>query len=73
MSKPNAKNPLPDFSGQSKIMIVNEGSQTALLMIRKGRQRNVGRMVMPTAGAALAWCRKNGVLMVYLPVNLTLN
>jgi len=67
MSKPKAKNPLPEFPGQSKIMFYTEGNPLALLMTSKAGRRNVGNMRMPTAEAALAWCRKNMFMLVYMP------
>ena len=73
MSKPNPKNHLPDFAGQSKIMFVNEGNPLAMLVTNKAGRRNIGHLQMATAEAALAWCRKNMTMLVYLPIRLEAN
>ena len=63
----------PDFAGQTKIMFVNEGNPSAMLVTNKAGRRKIGGMTMPTAEAALAWCRSNGAMMVYLPLNPAAN
>lgn len=69
MNQPHPKNNLPDFSGQTKIMIVTEGNPTALLLINRYGKRNVGGMKMPSVEAALAWCRKNAAMLVVMQLD----
>ena len=73
MPKPPQGFTPPDFSGQTKIMFVNEGNPAAMVMTNRGGRRNVGAMQIGTAEAVLAWCRKNGVMLVYLPTRLETN
>lgn len=54
-------------------MFVNEGNPVAMLLVNKSGHRNFGAMKMPTAIAALAWCRTNGAVLVYLPFNADQN
>lgn len=68
MPKPPADFTPPDFAGQTKIMIVNEGNPVAMLVTNTGGQRNTGGMRMPNAEAALTWCRKNAAMLIYLPL-----
>ena len=59
---------LPDLSGQSKIMFFNEGnSLPAMLVTNKSGRRKVRSLEMATAEAALAWCRANLAMLVYMP------
>ena len=69
MPKPNASFTPPDFSGQTKILFCSEGNPIAMLVTNKKGRHNVGRMKFPAAEAALVWCRRNGVALVYFPVN----
>ena len=73
MSKPNPKNKLPDFSGQSKTMFYNEGNPTALLVVNRAGRRKTSGMDFPTAEAALGWCRQNLTTLVYCPVSPSAN
>lgn len=67
MSKPRAGNIPPDFSGQSKILFVTEGNPIALLLTHLAGRRRSSPMKFPRAEAALAWCRRKGVMMLYCP------
>jgi len=53
---------------QTKILYVTEGNPVALLQTNTDGNRNVGRKRVGSAEAGLAWCRKNGVMMLYTPV-----
>lgn len=70
MTKPRKGFMPPGLPGQTKLLIVNEGNPTALLMTTKAGRRNVGSVKMRTPEIALDWCRKNSVMMVYCPVRL---
>jgi hypothetical protein len=67
MSKPPTVFNAPDFSGQTKILYVNEGNNLAMLQTNTAGRRNVGGMKVASAQAALAWCRKHKAIMVYMP------
>ena len=73
MSKPNEKNKLPDFSGQSKTMFYTEGNPLAALVTNRAGKRSKSEMQFTTAEAALSWCRQNLTTLVYMPVNLAGN
>ena len=62
------KQPLgePDFSGQSKIICYTEGNPSALLITNKMNRRTTKAMQFATAELALAWCRANLAMMIYL-------
>ena len=64
---------VPDLSGPKKIMFMNEDNPTAMLLTNRGGKRRIDAKPMTTAEAALAWCRKNGAMLVYTPVNLERN
>ena len=51
-------------------MFFNEGNPVAMLVTVKAGRRKVGKMKMATAEAALAWCRANLAMLVYMPINL---
>jgi hypothetical protein len=57
------KQPQPDFSGETKILFVTEGNSIAMLSNRP----EPSPMEFRSPAAALAWCRKRGVMMLYTP------
>jgi hypothetical protein len=63
----------PDFSGQSKILLVNEGNPVALLVTNRAGKHRTTTKTFPQAEAALAWCRTSGTMMVYCPLALERN
>ena len=73
MPKPHKGFMPPEFSGQSKIMFINEGNPAAMLVESKAGRRTTSGMSFPTAEAALGWCRQNLTTLVYFPVNPTAN
>ena len=73
MNSPIAGNNLPDFSGQTKILIYSEGNPVSLLMTNRSGKRRTTTKTFPQAEAALAWCRHSGAMMVYCPVALDRN
>ncbi len=60
----------PDLSGLAKIMFYTEGNPAAILVSNKFGRRTSKAMQFTTADRALAWCRKNLTVLVYLSVNL---
>lgn len=67
MSKPRKGFIPPDFFGQAKTMFYVEGDQEAVLITRSGNQMEDATMPVGEATAALAWCRSNATVFVYLP------
>jgi hypothetical protein len=57
----------PDFSGQSKILFLNEGNPVALLLTNRSGKRRTAKMTFAEAVAAFNWCRASGAMMVYCP------
>jgi hypothetical protein len=73
MPKPQQPFNAPDFTGQSKILIVSQDNPLAMLMTHLNGHRNVGGMHIKNAQMALDWCLKNQVMMVFMPLNPTRN
>ena len=73
MKSPHVGFTQPDFSGQTKILFLNEGNPTSMLLTSKKNVRRAKSMTFADPGAALAWCRAGGVMMVYCPVALERN
>jgi hypothetical protein len=73
MSKPRKAFIPPEFAGQSQILFFNEGNATAILVTNQAGRRSADPKRFTTPARALAWCRRQAVMMVYLPVNLSGN
>lgn len=50
-------------------MFYTEGGTSAVLVERIGRRRAIRSIELATAEAAVAWCRRNFVPLVYTPSN----
>ena len=54
----------PDFTGQTKIMFVEESNPVAVLLTNRAGRRKKTKFKFASAEAALTWCRTHGVMMV---------
>ena len=68
MKSPHGGFTLPDFSGQTQILLLTEGNPVALLVTNRFGKRRTSSKTFPQAVDALAWCRASGAMMVYCPV-----
>ncbi|MCX6896281.1 MAG: hypothetical protein NTZ16_12450 [Verrucomicrobia bacterium] len=73
MSKPHEGFTPPDFAGQTKIVFCNEGNPVSMLLTNRAGRRSEKPLKLATAEAAVAWCRKNGAMLIYFPVALDRN
>ena len=71
MSQPrDNKKPGRTNTVQAKTMFYTEGNPFAALVKNLGGRHDSTMMNFKTAEGALAWCRQNGAMLVYMPVNL---
>jgi hypothetical protein len=61
------KNSPAEFAGYTKTMFYTEGNAAASLVSNNAGHHSERTMSFPTAEAAIGWCRKNRVMLVYLP------
>jgi hypothetical protein len=57
----------PHHKSYSRTVFIVEGISTATMVTRAGRRRTESHIRFSTPEAALAWCRQNHVVLVYLP------
>ena len=58
-------------TGLIKTMYYNEGNPVALLVVNKAGRRTETHKTFPRAEGAMAWCRDNATILIYMPVNIT--
>lgn len=59
----------PSHFGQSKTLFVEEGNTACLLYIRRGKLERMKPVQFANPVAALEWCRRRGVGMIYTPLD----
>ena len=57
----------------SLTMFYTEGNPIALVVENRKGNRIEKELTLDTAEAALAWCKKHGAMLVYLPFDPTRN
>jgi hypothetical protein len=68
MSQPRKKRAMPqDIFNCRKTVFYTEGQAAGILVTLRGRRRQAQPISMPTAEAALAYCRANAAALLYLP------
>jgi hypothetical protein len=70
MPKPQSSDKAGDMPVSTKTMFYTEGNPAALLVVNNAGRRSERMMGFPVAEAALTWCRQNGAMLVYMPVNI---
>jgi hypothetical protein len=58
----------PDFAGQSKTLLCQEGNKTAILVTRQGDGFTQRPIRCRSSTDALQWCRRHAAAMIYLPL-----
>jgi hypothetical protein len=67
MKSPHGGFTLPDFAGQTQILLITEGNPSALLVTNRAGKRRTTSKTFAQAADALAWCRAAGAMLVYCP------
>lgn len=57
----------PQHKSYSRTVFIVEGIPSATMVTRTGRRRTESHRNFATPEAALAWCRQNHAILVYLP------